>query len=352
MKQPKAWCGLCFLSSWLLVSVSIQERMSDMALLANPYEWYKDKYERTKPIRGRADDVRPIGKRARDWELVVKEDRADGTWYGAYLYRTKVVMFGPNGDLELNVDAWPTPKTADFMNQHSPFRARKTHNNIWVNVHGVGEVPILTNKITKFKFFDGAWRPAEPVVLKQKVVDRKASNEVRAKVKGFIDYATTMLKLSDGWVRADTIAEYRRLEVGQGDYKWQEYKYNFLFDPITTSILQGHRASRWTRTQQDKHKEHVARCRAVIEMLSVEDTNTWDRAMYCILEKTNNINRELVSSINYEISPGTQRTLTLYDYQYRTNAIKDFMGKLIRELDDVHKVREVEGGCARTNVVI
>lgn len=323
-----------------------------MVLLDNPYGYYKDRYETIKPIRGRAEDVRPIGKRNRDWELVVKEERDDGTWYGAYLYRTKVVMYGPNGDLELNVDTWATPKTADFIQSHSPFRARKIHNNIWVNVRGVGEVPVLTNKITKFKLVDGAWQPTEPVKLKQKVVDRKASNAVRAKVKGFIDYATTMLKLSDGWLRADTIAEYCRREIGQGDWRWQEYKYNFLFDPITTSILQGHRASRWTRTQQDKHKEHMARCRAVLEMLSVEDTNTWDRAMYCILEKTNNINRELVHSINYEICPGTQRTLTLYDYQYRTNAIKDFMGKLIRELDDVHKVREVEGGCARTNVVI
>ena len=323
-----------------------------MVLLDDPYGYYKDRYNDTKPIRGRAEDVRPIGKRSRDWELLVKEERADGTWYGAYLYRTKVVMYGPNGDLELNVDTWATPKTADFMQSHSPFRVRKAHNNIWVSVRGVGEVPIPTNKVTKFKYIDGAWQPTEPVVLKQKVVDRKASNAVRAKVKGFIDYATTMLKLSDGWVRAESISEYRRHEIGQGDYKWQEYKYNFLFDAATTSILQGVRASRWVKTQPEKHKEHIARCRAVLEMLSVEDTYTWDRAMYCILEKTNNINRELVHSINYEICVGSHRTLALYDYQYRTNAIKDFMSKLIRELDDVHKVREVEGGCARTNVVI
>ena len=37
------------------------------------YAWYKHRYEDTKPIRGRAEDVRPIGKRSRDWELVVTE---------------------------------------------------------------------------------------------------------------------------------------------------------------------------------------------------------------------------------------------------------------------------------------
>lgn len=316
------------------------------------YEWYKNKYETTKPIRGRAEDVRPVGKRNRDWELVVKEERADGTWYGALLYRTNVAMYGPNGDLELRIDSWATPKTADFMQQHSPFRVSKAQNNIWVQVRDVGSVPIMQNKVTKFKHVDGAWKPAEPVKLRQRVVDRKASNAVRAKVKGFIDYATTMLKLSDGWVRASTIADYRKLEVGQGDWKWQKYEHHFLFDRATTSILQGHRANRWLKTQPENHKEHMARCRAVIEMLSVEDTHTWDRAMYCILDKVDHIEREVVHSTNYEIHEGSQRTLVLYDYRYRVDAIKNFMSKLIRELEEVHTTRELEGACIRSNVVI
>jgi len=320
------------------------------------YKLYADRYNDTKPIRGRAEDVRPIGRRNRDWELLVIEDRADGIWYGALLYRTKVVMYGPNGELELNVDSWPTPKTADFMTKHSPFRAHKTQNNIWVSVRGAGNVPILRNTIVKFKLIDGAWQPAEPVKLKQKVVDRKASSAVRTTVKGFVDYATTMLKLSDGWVRADTVAQWRTLneQDGNGWGVWKSYKFDFGFDPEIISILEGVRASRWMKTQPDKYAVHMEKCRAVLKMLSVEDISVWDRAMHCILRKTKEKQYNMVSLIKYMSGQDNQweRTLELREYQYATDAIRKFVDKLIRELDEVHKVREVEGGCIRDNLVI
>jgi hypothetical protein len=47
-----------------------------------------------------------------------------------------------------------------------------------------------------------------------------------------------------------------------------------------------------------------------------------------------------------------ERTLELREYQYATDSIRKFIDKLIRELDEVHKVREVEGGCIRDNLVI
>jgi hypothetical protein len=320
------------------------------------YKWYADRYNDTKPIRGRAEDVRPIGRRNRDWELLVIEDRADGIWYGALLYRTKVVMCGPNGELELNVDSWPTPKTADFMTKYSPFRASKTQNNIWVSVQGAGNVPILRNTIVKFKLIDGVWQPAEPVKLKQKVVDRKASNAVRATVKGFVDYATTMLKLSDGWVRADTVAQWRTLNEQDGNEwgVWKSYKFDFGFDPEIISILEGVRASRWMKTQPDKYAVHMEKCRAVLKMLSVEDISVWDRAMHCILRKTKEQQCNMVSLIKYMSGQDNQweRTLELCEYQYATDAIRKFVDKLIRELEEVHKVREVEGGCIRDNLVI
>ena len=45
------------------------------------YEFYKFKWERTKPIRGRSVDVRPIDnyRRYRDWETIEKRlVRCDG----------------------------------------------------------------------------------------------------------------------------------------------------------------------------------------------------------------------------------------------------------------------------------
>ena len=179
---------------------------------------------------------------------------------------------------------------------------------------------------------------------------------MRATVKGFVDYATTMLKLSDGWVRADTVAQWRTLheQDGNGWGIWKSYKYDFGFDPEIISILEGVRASRWMKTQPDKYAVHMEKCRAVLKMLSVEDISVWDRAMHCILRKTKEQQCNMVSLIKYMGDGKNQleRTLELREFQYATDAIRKFVDKLIRELDEVHKVREVEGGCIRDNLVI
>jgi hypothetical protein len=112
------------------------------------------------------------------------------------------------------------------------------------------------------------------------------------------------------------------------------------------------------KTQPDKYAVHMEKCRAVLKMLSVEDISVWDRAMHCILRKTKEQQYNIVSLTKYMGGQDNQstwcreRTLELREYQYATDAIRKFVDKLIRELEEVHKVREVEGGCIRDNLVI
>lgn len=321
------------------------------------YSYYQNRYNSTKPIRGRAEDVRPIGKRNRDWELLVKEVRDDGEWFGAYLYDTNVAMYGPNGQLELRIDTWATPKTADFMTSYSPFRAVKQQNQIWVHVQGVGSVPILQNQVTKFQFQDGKYVPAEQIKLKQKVVDRKAMGDMRKRLKGFTDYATTMLKLSDGWVRAETLAEWRSLDIqtltfsGQ-DYESRRYLYNFGFDDDVKPILNGAKASRWLRSEASKYLEFCNSIRKTIDLLSVDDSNTWDRAMYQVLLGINSIEYKTVERTTYNTHHRAPSTLSLYDNRYPVDSIKRFVNTMLKQLDEVHTTREVAVGCVRGNLVI
>jgi hypothetical protein len=318
------------------------------------YTYYQNRYNNTKPIRGRAEDVRPIGKRNRDWELVVKEVREDGEWFGAQLYGTKVAMYGPNGKAELRIDKWATPKTAEFLSSHSPFHAVKRRNHIWLSVQGVGAVPILKDQVAKFQFQDGKYVPAEPIKLKQKVVDRKASAEIRKRIKGFIDYATTMLKLSDGWVRADTVAEWcsiQEVETGWG-HGWPRYVYDFQFPQDVKTILQGRKVSRWMRNNPETHKAHMDSCRKVIEILSVEDTDVWDRAMYEILAHTEADEALRVQTTTYKVTEDTEAKMKLYDHRYDIKSIRKFADRLIKQLDEVYTTRDVEVGCVRDNLVI
>lgn len=318
------------------------------------YEWYKTRYNDTKPIRGRAEDVRPIGKRRRDWELLVKEDRADGVWYGARLYRTNVVMYGPNGQMELRTDDWTTPSTADFISSHSPFRANKTRGHIWVKLNGIN-IPVAKSGATKFRHMTDAWVLDQELILKQKVVDRSKSKQVRDRIRGFINYANTMLKLSDGWVRADTIAQWRRLDEGSDNWRYKNYICDFGFEPATRAILEGRKLSRWERDRRSlsavQFYEDVEK---TLELLSVENVDVWERAMYCILERTEPIEQEVVHSISYKLLPNAdyEHTLHLFDKQYSKDRINKFVSNLIKNMDDMHTEREVDGTCIRSNLII
>lgn len=320
------------------------------------YEFFRNRYESTKPIRGRAEDVRPIGKRRRDWELLVKEDRADGVWYGARLYRTNVVMYSPDGQIEFRTDGHTTVSTAEFISAHSPFRATKTRGQVWV-LRGDQKVPILRDKPIAFKQEGGDWKLTTEIKLTQKVVDRSKSKAVRERIEGFEKYATTMLKLSDGWVRASTTEQWRYLvedDVAMLAYGWKQYRYNFRFEKDIEAILKGYKLSKWQRERGGtEYEAYLRNLDAVLEMLSVEDIDTWDRAMYCILEKVDAVQRVEVSSVEYHPYPNDSYTarLTLEDRKYSVSAIKNFISKLIKQMD-VYTTREVDTSCIRDNLVI
>jgi len=42
------------------------------------YHYFKGRYESTNPIRGRKEDIRPVGSRRRTWERLVHIDDAYG----------------------------------------------------------------------------------------------------------------------------------------------------------------------------------------------------------------------------------------------------------------------------------
>ena len=319
------------------------------------YEFFRNRYEDTKPIRGRAEDVRPLGKRRRDWELLVKEDRADGVWYGARLYRTNVVMYSPDGRIEFRTGGYASVSTAEFMSVHSPFRATKTRGQVWV-LRGDQKVPILHDKVVTFKQENGDWKLITEIKLTQKVVDRSKSKAVRERIKGFEKYATTMLKLADGWVRASTTEQWRysvENDVSM-NYRWKAYKYNFGFEQDIENILKGYKLGKWHKQYDpQQYQEYLKNLEVVLEVLSVEDIDTWDRAMYCILEKVDAVQKVEVSSVEYHPYPNDSYTakLTLEDRKYSVSAIKNFISKLIKQMD-VYTTREVDTSCIRDNLVI
>lgn len=189
------------------------------------YEKMKEKYENTKPIRGRSEDIRPIGDRRKQNETIVKREYqvVPGefvTAYAARLYVTDVVTYFPDGTIYLNHGGYTTPTTAYFMHNHSPknpfFNVSRAGNKLWVKL-----VPDLVYPASLFvlrtdrtpNIFvptgerDTPYKFINPPKLFKRGVDRKATAALRKRIKPFMDYAETILKLSGGWVSNASVKE-------------------------------------------------------------------------------------------------------------------------------------------------
>ena len=187
---------------------------------------FKDRYHNTKPIRGRSVECRPIGKRARDWEQVVKRyiveegalDVEGGEAYGAHLYRTDCVMYLANGSIHIKTDGYETPTTAEFINRYLPrdMRCFKQYNKIWVKYRDQSYV-LDSKRATVFNYHNllDVYEIENPIQLEQKVIDRTKMKTARDKLKGFRDYAKVMLKLADGWLGNELVEQHA---TGEADY--------------------------------------------------------------------------------------------------------------------------------------
>lgn len=165
--------------------------------MLNAYLNAKERYETTKPIRGRSEDIRPAGKRRRDWERIVKLGEEQ---YAYKLYSTECVVYEPNR-ITLKSGEWDTPLTAKFISEYSPFRCVKARNHLWVELgmYGLcGWYPIYKQMFINLTEEGGLKPEIKPVPVR--CVDRTKAKELRNRIEPFIKYGETMLKVSDGWV--------------------------------------------------------------------------------------------------------------------------------------------------------
>ena len=187
------------------------------------YKFYKDKWESIKPIRGRSIDVRPAGKRSRDWETItraVTQDEAGNTvvTFGAKLHGTECVQYFPNGDIVLRTNGWNTPSTAEFIHEHSPFTCFKQNNKLWVRLRRQPDLLTMVNNVVMYPLptelrlrcilENNTYEPDNPKPIMQRVVDRAKAKAARAPMQPFLQFVKTFLAMSDGWVMHETMMEF------------------------------------------------------------------------------------------------------------------------------------------------
>lgn len=173
--------------------------------MRNYYQDYKELHDSIKPIRGRAEDVRPIGARRRDWERI----EMDGDVVACRLYNTQCVRYYPDGRIGVRTGSWSTPLTADFIHTHSPWQCYKRNNKLWVMVPDFKSeknmfYPVPDNGELQFECMGVLWKPVGDVVIEKMVVNRERAKEVRAPCKPFLGWAKAFLSMSDGWIMHET----------------------------------------------------------------------------------------------------------------------------------------------------
>lgn len=188
------------------------------------YESAKAKWEQTKPIRGRAVDIRPIGKRSRDQETIVKvdlgADKPEGErWaYAAKLYNTNVVTWYPDSTMGIKVDTYHTPSTAKFIHEVSPLGCAKANRKLWVWAYGTGSGSIKypvphKDEMRMGRQADGTWAPLEGYTPKIRRTDRKATKPLQQQVAPFLNWAKAFLSMADGYIQPETYEQALEVKV-------------------------------------------------------------------------------------------------------------------------------------------
>lgn len=284
------------------------------------YKRMATKWESVTPIRGRSEDVRPIDKRRRDWETVVRIEREGVVSFGAKLYDTVCVEYFPDGAVVMRCGAWSTPSTADFITRFSPFRCWKEHNKLWIKV-GEKVVPITPTGIKMMEEPHGnEYYLAEPVVIQKSVVDRIKAKKEREPLVPFLDFAETFLALSDGWVMHDTC---KQVLGWKGDSP-EQYGYNV---------------------------GHISAINLFDKLVREPNDETYLLALCCFAQvgavklTHDSRDRRLAEKFEYEmeISGGRKwkKSNEFHDVHLHFGRLKQLIYKWVHDYTNVHKVVEV-----------
>jgi len=314
------------------------------------YNYFKEKFLNTAPIRGRSTEIKPIAQRRRDWEQVVKRyvvedgalDMEGQEAYGAHLYKTDCILYLPNGDMHVKTGGWPTPTTAEFISRWAPrnMRCYKKYNKIWIDYQGQS-YPIDTQKPTVFRFINNTdgYTIENPAPLLQKVVDRTKMKEAREKLNAFRNYASIMLKLSDGWISNELVDQHAEPSGQHRDY-WGRRTYK-----VGDKLMRSYELSGSVGNQTAKD---------VYEALCGDESQF--PALLCMICSASDslesrvVKTEQVETIDYRGNPRID-TVTTREYQYNHKTIDNRINFFIKKACDVYTTKEVPVGKVVTNLL-
>lgn len=159
------------------------------------YAKAKTIYEKSVPIRGRAAEFRPLGRR-KDVDTYWCRMKQDGSEdIQLMLYQTAVITFKKDGDVVVQTNGYSTQSTHEFINHVLPMVSCRGQRNTTVLEIRENKFIVPKNKAMTLRMVDNWWTVPEPIDSYEYKLDRKAAKEVRAKYKDFYTYVNSMVKI-------------------------------------------------------------------------------------------------------------------------------------------------------------
>lgn len=167
------------------------------------YDEAKKHYENVVPIRGRSEQVKPLGKNRRfTWYRINEKtiaNQSENSEYKVYtcqLYGKDTVSFFPNGDIQLSVNGWRSITTGAFLNSViCGIGNIISESGKWYFKNAKGQSFKFNSEMCLRKNDEGFFEPTEVVADVVHKVNRKAMNAIRKKYIHVIDYGKTMLAI-------------------------------------------------------------------------------------------------------------------------------------------------------------
>jgi hypothetical protein len=171
--------------------------------IADYTEAYR-KWNSTKPMRGRSDDIRPLGERRYVDTYSIRKN----VWTEAIelvLYQTPVIKFKSDDEVVINYGRWPSASTCQFISRVlAGVGASRVRGEVVLGfttpegrvIQKLGqdeELVLVRSGEGRY----GRWQPKQIKTLFDYRINRKEANNVRKDVKQFRDYLQGMVKLME-----------------------------------------------------------------------------------------------------------------------------------------------------------
>ena len=180
------------------------------------YAFMKERFEKVKPILGRAVECKPLGANRRmSWYEVVKnvncymsDDEPLGRLEDSYACRLgsrDMVEFYRDESVVIRDNSWHSPTAMGFLT-HSlvNYGQIRSHGGKWYFANRKGDQYLISTEGLRIVEVDrGIYEPTNPIHEYTYTAKRKVLNKYRKQYKEFMDYTRTMLAM-DSRVTMDT----------------------------------------------------------------------------------------------------------------------------------------------------